>query len=65
MSFFDINPPLRDHINVCLAQVSSAIVNSNRAPRTKAIEMTKFIIDYSKKEPMTREQIRAKVVRIL
>ena len=65
MSFFDINPPLRDHINVCLAQVSSSIVNSNRAPRTKAIPIDKFIIDYSKKEPMTREQIRAKVVRIL
>ena len=65
MSFFDINPPLRDHINVCLAQVSSSIVNSNRTPRTKAIPIDKFIIDYSKKEPMSRKQIAAKVVRIL
>ena len=65
MSYFDDNPPLRDHINVCLAQVSSSIVNSSRAPRTKAIPIDKFIIDYSKKVPMSRDQIRAKVVRML
>ena len=65
MSYFEINPPLRDHLNVCLAQVSSVIANCNRAPRTKAIEVSKFIIDYGKKEPMTREQIADKVRRFM
>lgn len=65
MSYFDINPPLRDHINVCLAQVSSSIVNSNRAPRTKAIPIDKFIIDYSKKQPMNRTQVADKVRQMM
>lgn len=65
LSYFDINPPMRDHINICLAQVSSSIVNGNRAPRTKATPTDKFIIDYRKKEPMNRKQIADKVRRFM
>ena len=65
MSYFGESPALKDHINVCMAQVTQMIANTNRHPKKAAYEIDKFIIDYKKGDRPTRAQVRRKVDMML
>ena len=52
LTYWETHPPLYDHINICLAQVSATIANSNRGKGQRAYKMDKFLIDYTASEPV-------------
>jgi hypothetical protein len=67
MLYFDEHPPLRDHLNLCLAQVSAIFANSRRDARKKPIPIKEFIINYKQpeREKLSRKQVADKVRMLL
>ena len=55
---------MRDHINICLAQNTQAIFNSQLGKGQRAIKLEKFIIDYEKALP-SKEELDLKLRTIL
>jgi len=64
MTYWETEPLLRDHLNICLAQNTQAIFNSQRAKGQSAIKLEKFIIDYEKALP-SRKELDNKIRTIL
>ena len=64
LTYWETEPPLRDHINICLAQNTQAIFNSQLSRGQKAIKLDNFIIDYEKALP-SRQEVSNKIRSIM
>ena len=64
LTYWETEPTLRDHINICLAQNTQAIFNSQLGKGQRAIKLEKFIIDYEKALP-SKEELDLKLRTIL
>lgn len=65
ITFWEEHPPMRDHINYCIAQVSQLIFNSNLGRRQKAKPMHKFLIDYKRATLPSQKEVNNKINSIL
>jgi hypothetical protein len=65
IEFWKTHPPLRDHINVCMANIAFTVANCNRSPKSKAIEFSKFLIDYKKALLPSKKKVVGKIKSIL
>ena len=61
IEFWKIHPPMRDHINLCMAQVTQSIFNTNLGRGQKPYKLDKFIIDYKKALLPSRKQVVGKI----
>lgn len=64
LTYWETEPPLRDHLNICLAQNTQAIFNSQLGKGQRALKLDKFIIDYQKALP-SRKEVDLKLRTIL
>lgn len=64
LTYWETEPPLRDHLNICLAQNTQTIANSNLGKGQKSIKLDKFIIDYEKASLPSRKTVDAKIRNI-
>ncbi len=65
LTYWETHPPLRDHINICMAQISQSIFNTNLSRRQRAHKLDKFIIDYKKAQLPSRKKVDSKIRSIL
>jgi hypothetical protein len=65
LSFWESHPPMRDHLNICIAQVTQMTANVNRGKHQKARKLSDFIIDYKKAKLPSRKQVAGKIKNIL
>jgi len=65
ISYWESHPPLRDHINICIAQVCQSIYNTNLGRRQRPKKLSTFIIDYKKAHLPTKEGVVNKINTIM
>jgi len=65
MTYWETHPPLRQHINICIAQVCQTIANVNLGRGQKAKKLSTFIIDYKKALLPSRNEVVGKIKTIL
>lgn len=65
VEYWKISPPLKNHINICMAQIAQTIANVNRGKGQRAKKLSDFIIDYKKALLPTRSQLVGKIKNIL
>lgn len=65
ITFWETHPPLRDHINICLSQISQLIYNSNLGKRQRPKKMSHFYINYKKGRLAPVETRRKRAIGLL
>jgi len=65
LEFWKTHPPLRDHINICMANIAYTVACVNRDPKTRPPKFDKFLIDYKKAIQPTQDEVVDKIQRIM
>lgn len=65
LTYWEVNPPMRQHLNICIAQVCQTIANVNLGRGQKPKKLSTFIIDYKKALLPSRKEVAGKIKNIL
>lgn len=57
LTFWETHPTIRDHMNVCSANIAHTIANCMRGKRQKALSLSKFLVDYEKAKKKSPKQV--------
>ena len=57
LTFWEVSPPLTDHLNILLANVCATVANSTPG-RKKPLSIKDFIIEYKKELPSKEARLR-------
>lgn len=61
ITYWETHPPMRDHLNICMAQISQSILNTRLGKGQRAYPLSKLIIDYKKAQRPTGAQLVNKI----
>lgn len=61
ITYWETHPPMRDHLNICMAQIAQSILNTNLGKGQKPYPLNKLIIDYKKALLPTGAQLVNKI----
>lgn len=57
IEFYKTNLPLRDHINICTANIAYTIAAANRGKGQKLIKLDKFVLDFNRSVEQSKENV--------